>query len=498
MKRNLLSLLFIVLVASAFAQTPSYVPANGLVGYWPFNGNANDESGNSYNLLPGLGATLTSDRNAIPNSAYFLSTAAQGGQLLFNSSDFDLIDGFQSGTVSFWLEINSHDITNHYFGYDNIFMTRHKSGVNSQIQIGLKGGTTQLRVHLNGGLPANDTFESSQSLELFTWYNVIYTWDNTSEKIYINGALDSSEPNNTFITELPSPDIFCFGSTLTGIGSETTNSALDDIGIWNRALTDEEILDLYSSCAITPTAIVGEVTPLNFATANYFCNDNPGSTFTWEVSNGIISSGQGTNSIVVLWGNEGAGTVSVVETNAEGCDGPTASFNVNVQCSSNISSITGNLSPVVLTSTSYTVNGPADSEYQWTVTNGVITSGQGTTSVNVIWAAEGEGTLSVIETTNTGCESPVVTITTNAVITSVLEEKQSVLSIYPNPVNDQLTIVSQQNLLGQNYQLIDAFGRVVMQGVINNSSTTLNTQALSAGVYFLVIDNVVNKIEKLN
>jgi hypothetical protein len=263
-------------------------------------------------------------------------------------------------------------------------------------------------------------------------------------------------------------------------------------------LTDEEILDLYSSCAITPTAIVGEVTPLNFATANYFCNDNPGSTFTWEVSNGIISSGQGTNSIVVLWGNEGAGTVSVVETNAEGCDGPTASFNVNVQCSSNISSITGNLSPVVLTSTSYTVNGPADSEYQWTVTNGVITSGQGTTSVNVIWAAEGEGTLSVIETTNTGCESPVVTITTNAVITSVLEEKQSVLSIYPNPVNDQLTIVSQQNLLGQNYQLIDAFGRVVMQGVINNSSTTLNTQALSAGVYFLVIDNVVNKIEKLN
>jgi hypothetical protein len=24
------------------AQVPSYVPTNGLVGYWPFNGNAND------------------------------------------------------------------------------------------------------------------------------------------------------------------------------------------------------------------------------------------------------------------------------------------------------------------------------------------------------------------------------------------------------------------------------------------------------------------------
>jgi len=28
------------------AQIPNYVPSNGLVGWWPFNGNANDESGN--------------------------------------------------------------------------------------------------------------------------------------------------------------------------------------------------------------------------------------------------------------------------------------------------------------------------------------------------------------------------------------------------------------------------------------------------------------------
>jgi hypothetical protein len=31
------------------AQVPSYVPTNGLVGWWPFNGNANDESGNGNN-----------------------------------------------------------------------------------------------------------------------------------------------------------------------------------------------------------------------------------------------------------------------------------------------------------------------------------------------------------------------------------------------------------------------------------------------------------------
>lgn len=31
------------------AQVPSNIPTNGLIGYWPFNGNANDESGNGNN-----------------------------------------------------------------------------------------------------------------------------------------------------------------------------------------------------------------------------------------------------------------------------------------------------------------------------------------------------------------------------------------------------------------------------------------------------------------
>ena len=38
----LLPLLFITVLS--FGQVPNYVPTNGLVGYWPFNGNANDES----------------------------------------------------------------------------------------------------------------------------------------------------------------------------------------------------------------------------------------------------------------------------------------------------------------------------------------------------------------------------------------------------------------------------------------------------------------------
>jgi hypothetical protein len=48
---------------------PSYLPKDGLVGYWPFNGNANDESGNE-NHGTVNGAILASDRNGKNNSCY--------------------------------------------------------------------------------------------------------------------------------------------------------------------------------------------------------------------------------------------------------------------------------------------------------------------------------------------------------------------------------------------------------------------------------------------
>ena len=56
-------------IATMAQNVPNYVPINGLVGWWPFNGNANDESGNGNNGTVN-GATLTSDRFMNVNKAY--------------------------------------------------------------------------------------------------------------------------------------------------------------------------------------------------------------------------------------------------------------------------------------------------------------------------------------------------------------------------------------------------------------------------------------------
>ena len=59
------------LCINSFAQNvPDYVPTEGLVAWYPFNGNANDESGNGFHGNS-IGATLTNDRFDTENSAYF-------------------------------------------------------------------------------------------------------------------------------------------------------------------------------------------------------------------------------------------------------------------------------------------------------------------------------------------------------------------------------------------------------------------------------------------
>lgn len=74
---------------------------------------------------------------------------------------------------------------------------------------------------------------------------------------------------------------------------------------------------------------------------------NPGSTYLWTVVGGTITSGQGTNCIVVLWGPQGSGNIKVEETNTDSCKGddercvkiinsPVAMFSVNLTVCKNV------------------------------------------------------------------------------------------------------------------------------------------------------------------
>jgi len=63
---------------------------------------------------------------------------------------------------------------------------------------------------------------------------------------------------------------------------------------------------------------------------SYSTTSTSGSTYTWAVTGGTISSGQSTNQITVIWGNPGNGAVSVTETSVSGCTGSSQVFTVTI------------------------------------------------------------------------------------------------------------------------------------------------------------------------
>lgn len=85
-------------------------------------------------------------------------------------------------------------------------------------------------------------------------------------------------------------------------------------------------LNVKSYGQILDTACVGEVN------VRYKVNQNPGSTYLWQVTGGIIANGQGTNDIGIDWGfTPGIYIINMTETNAASCLGDVITAKVILQ-----------------------------------------------------------------------------------------------------------------------------------------------------------------------
>jgi hypothetical protein len=482
-----LTSLTVLTVLSANAQVPSYVPTNGLVGYWPFNGNANDESGNGNNGTVN-GATLAADRFGIADKAYSFDGTSDFIEVS-NSTGLNLIGEM---SMSAWVKSNGYNNQNYqtilckaesYWVWEYLMTLSYHVGV---IHEG-KMLTARALGMGNQEQAWSVTPFASSSWELWT---VIYSQGNV--KIFKNGILDLTQS----FSMVPNVNLgsLLFGRTNTSDFSQQFFGTLDEIGIWNRALTADEVLALYNGCNVTPQVVTGNTTPSAFSNSIYTCNNNAGSTYTWTVNNGVIVSGQGTNSVTILWGAEGVGSVTVAETTSDGCIGDEVIYDVNVQCVVSGNEITGPVGPEAFSNSTYTCNGAANSTYNWTVTNGVIASGQGTNTVNILWASTGLGNISVVETTAEGCigttlSQDVVVIPTN------VEELANQLILYPNPATTELNLQTTSDLIGTDLFVFDALGKQILKQQILSTNTIINTSSFAAGNYVVKVGGGVKKFE---
>jgi gliding motility-associated-like protein len=140
-----------------------------------------------------------------------------------------------------------------------------------------------------------------------------------------------------------------------------------------------------------------------------------GSTYEWSI-NGNSSNilGQGTNQIAVFWNNAGTYILAVKETTAAGCVGVIMDTTVLVNPKPFTTAIIGPSVICVedLLGKNYAVTGLPVSTYRWTVKGAAGFTGDGTPAIVVDWKESLLATyLSVIETSDKGCEGEVQTLT---------------------------------------------------------------------------------------
>jgi hypothetical protein len=209
--------------------------ANGLVGYWPFCGDANDESGNGNNGTVN-GATLTSDRFGNPNSAYEFDGVNDNIQMAssqsLNSSSVSIsgwinasqLSGIR-GIISRWNQLN-----NPCYNYS----------VSLDLTNKITGACT---VYPGTILYANSNINTN------TWVHFTYVHNAlVGGYIYINGTLEQTMSISGNICNSTN-DLLIGAQVNTNINNlwRFFNGKIDDIGIWNRALSASEVQQLYNT-----------------------------------------------------------------------------------------------------------------------------------------------------------------------------------------------------------------------------------------------------------
>jgi formylglycine-generating enzyme required for sulfatase activity len=227
------------------AKTKSLPPSlqQGLVAYYPFNGNANDESGNGHHGEV-HGAVPSPDRHGNTDQAYLFDGVNDGIQITESASL-----GPRLITLSAWMRTNSLGTL--------FYKARFQDAVAEQyaLHISLPESGKQfpslrfsIKRNSNGrpGFGWQRAF-SRDHVNTNNWMMVTATFDGLAQRIYINGELNGINDMES-LGESGIDDLA--GNTLQigqgwSVDKRYFNGSLDDIRIYNRALSAAEVKALY-------------------------------------------------------------------------------------------------------------------------------------------------------------------------------------------------------------------------------------------------------------
>lgn len=201
---------------------------DSLIAYYPFKGNANDESGKGHDGI-NYGAILTNDRFYNIDQAYnFNGSNSYIG--IWNSPDLQPTTGI---TLSVWFNFATLNNT--------VSLISKGTGTSSglyNIRYNSSSGTMDFTIIFSDN--TLKTLSTSMYFMVNQWYNVIATYDGSTMKIYLEGTLYNS--TSVYRTLGSNTNSLLIGTNFEGYYFK---GSLDDIRLFDYALSENEIQLLY-------------------------------------------------------------------------------------------------------------------------------------------------------------------------------------------------------------------------------------------------------------
>lgn len=304
-----------------------------------------------------------------------------------------------------------------------------------------------------------------------------------------------------------------------GISGNFFNGSLDEIAIYDRALSVAKIGLLYAGCGPLIFTQPANQTQDILSSANFSTNATSNSTYQWQedagsgwanISNGGQYSGatSGLLSISNLTlANNGSQFRCLITNGA--CLDTSDVASLTVECINLISAQPMDAGANVNTSTSISVGAQnAASSFQWQrqasgiwvdVSNGGQYRGANTSTLaiaNLTMNNNGNQFRCLVSLAGCADTSAVANLTVSD-NSSVEELENQLFSFYPNPANGSLTLITQSANANEALIIQDISGKVVMRTAILSSEQRIDISGLEAGVYLLSMEGHPSNISKL-
>ena len=245
--RTLFILLITTLVMAGCTKGPSPnlcpTVCDGLVAYYPFYGDATDKSGNGQDGKV-IGATLTKDRNGYPNHAYEFN----GKNSMIEPAKSSELNNLVKKNYSISIWVNIHQTTGKQM--DLVNFSGNSGPKRNGLVFNISNSKFQMR-HLGTELHGARKYKSATAMKPIRYgdyHHVVGTVDSLNGRvvIYIDGEIQGERSWNV------DSDINLQEVSRWGIGRAHTNNfnfplsgTVDEVRLYNRALSTQEVKELY-------------------------------------------------------------------------------------------------------------------------------------------------------------------------------------------------------------------------------------------------------------